>query len=175
MAKRKHTALDFEIDKLTNSIENTLTGESFPTEVSPITIEDLANVRADKVWQFDWGKDYRTPKHKIYKLTTIADPQTIQGLISIKIDVDHVFLNLVENAKHNFGRNKIYEGVPGNLVAFACKISFEKGFDGFVTFIAKTQLIEHYEKTLKAIHFRNNKMIITTSAAKELIQKYFNT
>jgi len=33
MAKQKHIALDFEVDKLTNSIENTLTGESYPIEV----------------------------------------------------------------------------------------------------------------------------------------------
>jgi hypothetical protein len=32
--KRKETRLDFEVDKLTNSIENVNTGDSFPTEVS---------------------------------------------------------------------------------------------------------------------------------------------
>ena len=32
--------LDFEIDKLTNSIENTITGEVFETEVVQLTLID---------------------------------------------------------------------------------------------------------------------------------------
>ena len=41
MAKRTNIFLDFEIDKLTNSIENVLTGDSFQTDVSVTTNEDL--------------------------------------------------------------------------------------------------------------------------------------
>ena len=52
-------------------------------------------------------------------------------------------MDLIENAKFNKGRNKLYKGVAGNLVAFACKTSFENGFDGVVSFIAKSQLIDH--------------------------------
>jgi len=48
MPKRKTIALDFEVDELTNSIVNTATGDSFPTEVSPITPEDLAKISKDK-------------------------------------------------------------------------------------------------------------------------------
>jgi hypothetical protein len=33
MNKRKDRGLDFEVDKLTNSIENILTGEVFDTEI----------------------------------------------------------------------------------------------------------------------------------------------
>jgi hypothetical protein len=82
-------------------------------------------------------------------------------------------LELIESAFFNLGKNKIYEGVAGNLVAFACKVSFQRGFDGFVSFTAKTQLIVHYEKTLGAKHFGNQLMIIETRAAKLLVNKYF--
>ncbi len=84
-------------------------------------------------------------------------------------------MELVESAPFNLGRNKLYEGVPGNLVAFACKVSFQHGFDGFVSFTAKTKLIEHYEKTLGAYHFGNHLMIIHTGAAQHLIEKYFKS
>lgn len=84
-------------------------------------------------------------------------------------------MELVESAPFNLGRNKLYEGVPGNLVAFACKVSFQHGFDGFVSFTAKTKLIEHYEKTLGAYHFGNQLMIIHTGAAQHLIDKYFKS
>jgi len=81
----------------------------------------------------------------------------------------------LESAPFNIGKGKLYEGVPGNLVAYACKLSFQKGFDGFVAFTAKTRLINHYEKTLGAYHFGNHRMIIDTIASKKLVNKYFKT
>jgi hypothetical protein len=38
---RKEIELDFEIDKLTNSIENTNSGDSFPTEISLLDISEI--------------------------------------------------------------------------------------------------------------------------------------
>lgn len=38
----KKTPLDFEIDKLSNSIENTSTGEVFDTVVVQLTVKDLS-------------------------------------------------------------------------------------------------------------------------------------
>ena len=82
---------------------------------------------------------------------------------------------LLESSPFNIGKNKLYEGVAGNLVAFACKLSFQRGYDGFVAFDAKSKLIKHYEENLNAIHFKNQRMIIDTSAAKILVTKYFKT
>ena len=84
-------------------------------------------------------------------------------------------MNLVESAPFNIGKNKLYEGVAGNLVAYACKVSFQKGFEGFVAFDAKTKLIQHYEKTLGAYRFGGQRMIIPTHAAKILVDKYFKS
>ena len=84
-------------------------------------------------------------------------------------------MDLLESAPFNIGQNKLYEGVAGNLVVYACKVSFQKGFDGFVAFTAKTRLIQHYEKTLGAFHFKNQRMIIDSRAAKRLVEKYFKT
>lgn len=67
----------------------------------------------------------------------------------------------------------MYAGVPGNLVAFACKLSFQRGHDGNVAFISKSQLVEHYKRTLDATHFKDRLMIIETKAALKLINKYF--
>lgn len=86
---------------------------------------------------------------------------------------DHIFMNLIESSKFNKGKNKIYTGVPGNLVAFACQMAFEKGYEGFLAFDAKTDLIEHYMETLHATHYKGTKMFIETPAALRLINKYF--
>ena len=63
----------------------------------------------------------------------------------------------------------------GNLVAYACKVSFQNGFDGYLSFTAKTKLIDHYIKTLEAYHFGGHLMIINTIAANKLIDKYFKS
>jgi hypothetical protein len=82
-------------------------------------------------------------------------------------------MHLIESAPFNLGRNKVYIGVPGNLIAFACKVSFHRGFEGYVSFTSKTQLIKHYEKTLGAKNIGGHLMIINTDAALKLIDKYF--
>lgn len=57
-------------------------------------------------------------------------------------------MDLIETAAFNKGKGKLYSGVAGNLVAFACKTAFDNGYDGIVSFLAKTQLINHYRETL---------------------------
>ena len=111
----------------------------------------------------------------VYKLTTVNNPTIIQGLLSIEDKQDHIFMHLIESAKFNKGKGKIYLGVPGNLVAFACKISVDKGYEGFLAFDAKTSLIKHYQESLWATHFRGQRMYIQTSAALRLISQYFKT
>ncbi len=82
-------------------------------------------------------------------------------------------MDLIESAKFNKGKSKLYHGVAGNLVAFACKVSFEQKYDGVVSFIAKTQLVKHYEQTLGAKVFSGSRMFIDTKEAVILVIKYF--
>ena len=82
-------------------------------------------------------------------------------------------MHLVESNAFNKGNKKIYAGVPGNLVAFACKLSFQRGYEGNVSFLSKAQLVQHYIETLGAIHFGGRVMIIDTNGAVKLINKYF--
>jgi hypothetical protein len=173
LKKDKKYHLNFIIDKLTNSIENTVSGDSFQTEVSTFTAKDLKQTTNKNGWQFNWKQELSNKSKEVYKLTIVNNLDIIQGLISFTIKSDHIYMNLIESAPFNLGRNKIYEGVAGNLVAFACKVSFQRGFDGFLTFTAKTKLIEHYEKTLGAYHFGNQLMILETKASSILVEKYF--
>ena len=172
MRKRKPTPLDFEVDKLTNSIENILTGEVFDTEIVRLINNDSRQIKKSD-WQFDWLKELNNATKEIYKLTTVNNPTIIQGLISIEDRRDHIFIHLIESAIFNVGREKIYFGVPANLVAFACKISFDKGYEGNVSFIAKTVLKQHYQETLGAKVLYADTMLIETAPAHKLINKYF--
>lgn len=82
-------------------------------------------------------------------------------------------MHLIETAPHNFGRKKKYNGVPGNLVAFACKMSFEMGFGGFVAFMPKTSLVQHYIDTLGAEIIYRNRVQISEKNAEKLVNSYF--
>ena len=175
MTRQRKIQLDFIIDRLTNSIQNTISGDSFATDVLRLTKPDLKQVTKKSGWNFNWKKELDDNTKEVYKLVITSSPDIIQGLLSLTIEPDHIFMNLVESAPFNIGKNKLYEGVPGNLVAFACKLSFQRGLDGFVAFDAKTKLIPHYEKTLGAVHFRGQRMIIPTHSAQILIDKYFKS
>ena len=175
MKKVKTNYLEFEIDKLTRSIENVATGDSFPTDISHLVKADLKQVSKKNSWVFNWKTELNFPEREVYKLTIQGNPNIIQGLVSLSIDVDHVYMHLIESAPFNKGKTKVYLGVPGNLVAYACRLSFQRGFDGFVSFHSKTKIIDHYIKTLEAFHFGGHLMIINTIAANKLIDKYFKS
>jgi hypothetical protein len=164
---------DFIIDKLTNSIENAITGDSFQTDVSIVKNEDLKAISKKNNWNFNWKLELRSPLKEVYKLTIVNNPNVIQGLVSLEIREDHVYLHLLESAPFNKGSNKMYVGVAGNLVAFTCRRAFQMGFEGNVAFKAKTQLVAHYIKSLGAYHIGHSNMIIETIGALKLTNKYF--
>ena len=133
----------------------------------------MADKSKNQIGFFDWHKELKDISKQVYKLTTINNPQIIHGLTSLTDKHDHIFMDLIENAKINKGKQKLYNGVAGNLVAFACKMAFELRYDGIVSFIAKTQLIDHYRNTLGAQLFGSNRMYIDTNPAHVLVTKYF--
>ena len=110
---------------------------------------------------------------EVFKLTTVNNPKIIHGLLSVEDKSDHIFIHLIESANFNKGTNKMYFGVAGNPFAFACKLSFEKGYEGYVAFDLKSAFIEHYEKKLGATNFKGQRTFIETVNALKLAQKYF--
>jgi hypothetical protein len=59
------------------------------------------------------------------------------------------------------------------MVAFACKLAFEKGFDGIVVFESKTRLITHYQLSLGAKILAGNRMFIDCHESLSLVKRYF--
>ena len=166
---------DFVIDKITNSIEEIGTGQSFETDMVPILADEIKNVHKKDGWFFNWKIEFKKPGHQVYKLILQGDKQ-IQGLISIEPNSEEFYieLHLIEISPHNYSKNKKFYGVAGNMVAFACKMSFDLGFDGFVAFTAKTSLVDHYIKRLGAqVIFSHNRMAIFTASAKNLVNSYY--
>lgn len=55
-----------------------------------------------------------------------------------------IHINLLEASKENVGKGKKVKNIAGNLIAYACKIAFKKGYDGFVSLLPKSKLVGHY-------------------------------
>ena len=96
----------------------------FNTEIVRLTLKDLKQIHKAE-WQFDWTNEIKDKTKEVYKLTTANNSTIIQGLISIEDKQDHFFMHLIESAKFNKNKNKVYLGVPGNLVAYAYKVSVD--------------------------------------------------
>jgi hypothetical protein len=163
--------IDQRIDKLTESIEEVRTGRSYPTDIGRASLTGVKNLASDG-WRFNWTVELS--ESEVYKLTAPKLGSTIHGLISLSKAAGFVQINLVECHPENVGRKKKYQGVAGNLFAFAANMAFDLGHDGFVMFIAKSDLISHYEKTLGAKRMgRGSKMFLDTTASTRLVAQYF--
>ena len=173
MSKKEKYHNDFRIDRLTNSILNCIYGESFPTEVILLSKNDLKQTQKKNGWKFNWKHELNQPDREVYKLVTTVNPGIVHGIVSLTVKDDHVFIHVIENAPFNQGSKKLYDGVAGNLVAFGCRLSFQRGNQGVVSFYAKTKLVNHYEKTLGAKLIGMQLMIIYSEEAKILVDKYF--
>jgi hypothetical protein len=75
--KQQNIGLDFIIDKLTNSIQNVVTGDSFATCISLVTTGDLNNLINKNKWQFDWKFEFKQPQRDVYKLTIVNNQSVI--------------------------------------------------------------------------------------------------
>ncbi|PLR80642.1 hypothetical protein CVD25_19005 [Bacillus canaveralius] len=104
----------------------------------------------------------------------IQGDEQIQGLVAYERKEGWIHIHLVESAPWNI-KGKVFLGVGPHLFAIACQKSFELGFEGYVTFIAKTKLLEHYQRTMNAglLNPRTRQMILDTEAAEKLVATYF--
>lgn len=127
-------------------------------------------------WNFNWRSLAKVEGSEIFKIALEDSPKEIQGILMLTIFNDEMlFMNNVEIAPHNIGKNKKYENTAGILLAFACKESFEKGkgnYQGFLSFDSKTELIELYRKKYGATSAMGHKMFFDPEAGKVLMKKY---
>ena len=100
--------LDFEIDKITESIEDALTGEVYKTLVLPVTQADLKEVTKKNGWNFDWKSEVSMSEKQVYKLVIEQKPNAIQGLVSLEKLKDHVLMHLIESAALPFLYTPLY-------------------------------------------------------------------
>lgn len=127
-------------------------------------------------WNLSWRSLFKVEGSEIFKISLEESPKDIQGLLMLTMFNDEMlFMNNIEIAPQNVGKNKKYENTAGILLAFACKESFEKGkgsYVGFLSFDNKTELIELYHSKYGGTVAMGNKMFFDPEAGKTLMRKY---
>ena len=127
-------------------------------------------------WQFNWKTLYKTEGTEIFKLTTLNTPSVLEGLIMLSLMYgEMLYMDNIEIAPHNIGREGIHAYSAGCLLAYGCKKGFEKGkgpYRGYLTFESKTQLIPLYQQKYGAVLAKGRRMFIPPEAGLLLINKY---
>lgn len=135
-------------------------------------IATSAEIKAHKEYfGFNFQKNIND-KATVYKITKQTDDDVIQGLVSVKPAEGFLDCGNMELHKINKKPLLLHNGVGKAMVALCCKISFELGNDGYITFDAKTNLVNYYTR-LGALNIGGIRMYIPTTAAKKLVDIYF--
>ena len=66
MLKKDKYHIAAEIDKLTNSIINTISGDSFQTEIIEVSKSDLKQANKKNGWNFNWSAEFKMTDRKVY-------------------------------------------------------------------------------------------------------------
>jgi len=144
-------------------------GKKLRGVIEKVSKDDFEIISKTKNFGFNWSLEFQ---NQVYKIRLNKNEEVL-GLISI-IDCPkelRIHINLIESSKINRGKNKEVLNIPGCLIAFACKISFKNGYDGFVSLTPKTQLIKYYSKTYGFIQF-GVQMAVIQEISESIIQKY---
>lgn len=131
--------------------------------------EDWKVIERDKRFGFKWIKEKSQIVHKI----RLSVEKRILGLLSIE-DIPkelRLHIRLIEVNANDIGRQKEYENIAGCLIAFTCKQSFKKNYDGFVSLYSKTELRKLYTEKYGFQELGMN-LYTELSNSEELIKKY---
>lgn len=163
---------EFKINGLSECVDMS-SGKRITTEGIAASQEVVRSVFKKDGWLFNWKMEYEKTDRKLFYLRTCTEDPRAQGFISATpmFTEKYIFLHLIEKAPHNMGRERKYDLVSDCLIAYMCKTSYELGFDGFVAFVAKTKLIDHYTQKFGAemINPRQNRMCINSLNALKLV------
>ena len=83
--------MDIEVDTITNSIENAISGEVFDTLIVKLKPADSKSIKKTE-WDFNWHNELNNKTKQVYKLTTVSNPTIIHGLISLTDKGDHIYM-----------------------------------------------------------------------------------
>ncbi len=151
-------------------IIDTSTNEVVECTIQKVNRSSLLSILRNNHFHFDWKLELTI---EVYVLK--LKDETALGLISMAIIPEElrIEIKLLESTKENIGKTKKYDGIAGCLIAFACREAFKKGFNGFVSLVPKTELINHYVHEYGFIQAGRH-LATDLKNSKNLIDRYLN-
>lgn len=136
-------------------------------------------------WIFNLRKHSKATNARAYILVHEDTPETIEGCMIFSIhETFGPFMNFLEVAPHNRGKQGKYKHVARCLIAYACGLSFERGVaedKGILTFQAagkSKKSVEELEELYKQKYGANKNpfgyMEIYQDQSKRLIKEYLD-
>lgn len=147
------------------------TGKRRIVEVKPVEKKDFQKLTS-KRYSFPW-KQWRD-KAAVYKLS-LRSTMDIVGVMAIS-DIpgdQRIEIGLIAVSTENAGANKIFDGIAGCLIAFACQEAARKyGHDACVSLIPKTRLRSHYIAKYGMIDSGGLHLFLEGQSLFNIISKY---
>jgi hypothetical protein len=145
--------------------------QKIPAEIVEISEVALLEILEEGNFAFDWQAEIH---YDLYALQIIQNGHIV-GLMALKDVKDELRIEimLLESSKDNIGASKTYDKIAGCLIAKACRLSFAKGYYGFVSLVPKTQLIEHYKNAYGFEQF-GRQLAVESAQSNYLIKKYLS-
>ncbi len=125
-------------------IKEIRTGIEHSVRITQLEESDFKNLSIDRYW-FSWKEE---KGYDILKLT-IEGNEDILGLMSLRYieEEKRVEIRLLCCSKENVGSDKMYSGIAGCLIAYACRQAIVRYPDfPCVSLVPKTRLREYYVK-----------------------------
>lgn len=148
---------------------DTKTGEKLDASIEKLIKSAIKKLKGNKKFTFDWPLEV---ENNVYKINLIEEDE-ILGLVSL-IDYPEelrLHINLIESSKAYRGKKKLLDYIPGCLIAFTCQLSFEKGYEGFVSLVPKTELIKYYNQKY-GFEQMGGQMAVYYEISNSIIEKY---
>lgn len=123
-------------------IINTSTEKVYLVEILSVEDEDFNSLGEERYF-FDWETERN---QEIYKLQIVGS-KDILGLMSLERIPEEwrIHVRLLTVSKENKGRNKQFDNITGNLLAYAAKLAVKDyGELACISLRPKTQIADHY-------------------------------
>lgn len=126
-------------------VERVDTGEKVEAEIRELAASDFRTINKKRYF-FNWH--VLKGECELMKLVLSANDDIV-GLLAL---VDYpeeqrLDIRLLTVSAENKGKQKQYDGIAGNLIAYVCRLAMKKyGYSACVSLIPKTLLREHYKQ-----------------------------
>jgi hypothetical protein len=156
------------IYSLRNGIIFNPTGKKHNAIANPAALKEITQHK--DYFSFDFINLFKA--FTIYKICKEGDEDIIQGLVAFKASIGIIQCANMELNSINQKPLLLHSGLGKCMVALCCKISFDMGFEGFITFEAKNRLMPYYRR-MGAINVSGLIMAVETPEAQKLVDVFF--